>query len=271
MLNKKRFWITAVFLVFMASLIWHMPASLLFKTAQTLLPAGERQIEFENATGGIWAGQTQLSWPLPNNQGTLNAGQLSWQQSPMDLIGALTPALDWQTQFGNWQGHLKQSWDGSSTAIETEVLRLNIAMFQKWLSPFFRSPFEVQGLVESNDLRFDWSTDKLLTQLQGTLLLQGLSTMGVSLPPVQIELQMPDKASQQVHWRLSAQGNGYQLSGSGKVDGNPASQQFASYSGVLEVKAESLQQMPDFSNLMPQLSETHSQLSFNGNLKNLQR
>lgn len=267
--RTKYFGVLAV-LVFLLSLLWHIPANFLFKSAQEFLPADVQALDFQATNGTLWQGSTQVLWALPDGKTHLDAGQLSWQQSAADLLSSVQPKLHWQTQFGQWQGQLDQAWSGEQTLVKTADLQLNIAALQKWLAPFMRSPIEVQGQVLSQDLTLSWSPEKLLTAIEGNLLLQGLSAMGVTLPPVRLQVTMPDKNTQIVHWSLSAQADGYSMQGSGTLDANPASKAFANYEGVLEVKAAKLEQMPDFALLLPQVSDTHSKLSLKGNLQRLQ-
>lgn len=261
------FWLMSLGLVFFFSVIWHLPIAPFLKNAQTVLPDSIKNLSFDNAEGGFLQGGTQLSWQFDGQQEPLSLGHVQWQQPPGELLSSLNPKIIWQTQFGQWQGDIERSWLQESIVLNTATLQIDIQDFLSWLAPFARVPFEVKGDLSSKQLMFDWSPKHLLTALEGEVVMEGLTTMGVSMPPLRLQASMPDPATQQVQWQLSGQADGWTLQGSGTLQAKPRTTNFGDYQGKLLVTAQTAEQLPDFAHLFRAVSATSAELAFNGNLQ----
>lgn len=268
-LLPKWFWVLSLSLVFVFSVIWHLPISPLLNSAEELLPPDLKNLSFESSQGGIWEGETQLNWALDKQSKELNLGRLKWEQSPANLLNSLSPVLKWQTQFGQWQGEIERSWMQEQVHFKTHSFEMDVKNFLAWLAPFARVPFEVQADVTSKKMEVSWSPSSLVTAIDGRLLVKNLSTMGVSMPPLTVTFFMPNKETQVIEWSISGQESGWEINGKGVLKAKPKTADFGYYEGEVVVNAKSAEQMPDFAHLLPQISPTQAKMTLNGNLKQL--
>lgn len=262
----KWLWGLLFIVVFIFSILWHLPSGAILQALPGYLPNSAKGLNFDSSQGTLWEGKTQIEWLEPHSQKIVALGEVSWKQKPVHLITQINPEIKWQTQFGQWQGTTNKSWNNERLRIHTQDLKVDIKRLLHWLSPFAKVPFEIAGQVESKKLNFEWSQSKLLLALDAKLRVTQLSTMGIAMPPIHIELQMLEQDTQVVQWKLTAEDNGWKMQGSGTVDMSPESDTFGRYQGEIEVKAESAQKMPDFAHLMPQLKPELARMKLNGNL-----
>lgn len=268
-LLPRWFWGVSLSLVFIFSVIWHLPISPLLKSTEKHLPGDLQNLSFDSSQGGLWEGETQLNWSFDNQSAGLDLGRVQWEQSPASLLGAISPMLKWQTQFGQWQGEIERAWMQEQVHFKTHAFQIDVNDFLMWLAPFARVPFEIQADVTSKKMDVSWSPSSLVTAIEGRLLVQNLSTMGISMPPLVVELSMPNATVQEIVWTISGQDAGWELQGKGVLKAKPNTADFGRYDGEIVVNAQSVEQMPDFAHLLPQPTPTQAKMTLRGNLKQL--
>lgn len=135
-------------LLFAGSLLWHLPASFVWKQLQDQLPA---EVTLHGLTGTLWSGQVSRM-----DVGGIDQGALQWNWRPTGLLsGHVTLDLLWQPRNGQVTARLDA---GASSLRLTDVQgRLDAAS----MAAVNRAPFVLAGswlldvpLLELNDLEY---------------------------------------------------------------------------------------------------------------------
>ena len=147
-------WLVLVFLVvFLATLVAGIPASLLFGRIPSL-PLGQAPLLLGPASGTVWQGSVPLSWRARN-------GELAWRVA----FKGLTPGLAWTLQgdirAAGWLG----GWSDSPRLLVSEGV-VPAAMIEHV------SPFRAEGTLTIDGLRLGFS-DRQLVEAAGELRYSG--------------------------------------------------------------------------------------------------
>lgn len=263
----KRLVIVGLSFVFVLSVIWHLPIAPLLNSATGLLSSDSQSVVFSNADGKLWDGATQIQWQEPSSNTLVDLGEVRWQQSPMGLISQLNPALEWQTQFGHWNGYIEKGWLTESLKLSTEDLQLDLEKLVYWMSAFVKFPLLLEGQLRSQTLNFTWMPESLFQTVDATFQIEKLNAMGLVFPSIKVQLAMQDSDKQVLRWTMNSQDLGWKMHGQGTLNLNPSSKEFAIYQGEILVDAESQDRLPDFATLLPNVNKNQAQWQFSGNLQ----
>lgn len=234
-------WPLLVFLlVLIGSLLYHLPASWVFKQMdiQSQLP---KSMQLSEPQGTLWNGRTQLRFS--QSPQSVFAAELDWQLSPWALL----------MMNANLSISLNNALGGASWKVNTGLLDQNqielsdldgqwqLAALQPFLPNAVRGFGQLKGQLTLQKLAMIWDgKQNWLTAVEGELQISGMDFMGMKIPSLKVK---PEMKNQQVALNLIGGGAGWELSGNSLLGAK-------TFQHDLKIQADNAKSMPDWVDLM---------------------
>ncbi|QAB14628.1 type II secretion system protein N [Hydrogenovibrio thermophilus] len=232
----KRILFIDVFMVVLAvSFLWHLPAGWVWQQVHATR-AVPPNLQVTDLDGVWWQGSAQLSWRQGNEALALGNWQWAWRPSAL-FSGQVGLDVVWVPVKRSVSATVL--WDGEQLTLDALSGRLGVADFAGVVPKVGPLLVDAGGEIVLNKVAAEIALNRQAwpKAINGDVVIRNLQLLGARVPSLNIH---PSIVQKQLRFRLTGDGDGWQLSG--KTELNPN----RTYRSQLKIEAESAERMPDW-------------------------